>query len=512
MSEPQPLLQMQRISKTFPGVKALKDVDFTVYPGEILALVGENGAGKSTLMRILSGVFLPDADSGDILWDGRAVTIHSPHDAQALGISMIHQELALIPYLDVGKNIYLGREPQGALPGLVNWGQLYRQARAQLDALGLQINPRTEVRRLPLAQQQMVEVAKALSLEARLIVMDEPTSALTDREVETLFAQMRQLKAQGVAIVFISHRMDEIFAIADRVTVLRDGEYVGTEPIAALTEDRIIRMMVGREVNTIYERSEHAISEDPVLEIEGVTSRGVVEDVSLKLYRGEILGLAGLVGAGRTELAETIFGVHPVHAGSIRLEGEAVRITHPAQAIAQGIGLVPEDRKAQGLFLRMGVGENIVMALLTRLTRLGLINHRRAKAINEDFVKRLDIRTPSVQQLVRNLSGGNQQKVVIAKWLTLKPRVLILDEPTRGIDVGAKAEIHRLMHDLAGQGVGILMISSELPEVLGVSDRVVVMHEGRITGMFDPRTATQDEIMSAATGSAANDNGGGVNA
>lgn len=504
MSETQPLLQMQRISKTFPGVQALKQVDLVVYPGEILALVGENGAGKSTLMRILSGVFLPDADSGPILWQGREVSIHSPHDAQALGISMIHQELALIPYLDVGKNIYLGREPAGAVPGSVNWGQLYRQAKQQLDRLGLDVDPRTEVRFLPLAQQQMVEVAKALSLDAQLIVMDEPTSSLTDREVETLFEQMRALKAQGVSIIFISHRMDEIFEIADRVTVLRDGELVGSEPIGSLTEEKIIRMMVGREVNTIYERLEREVSADPVLEARHVTSRGAVEDVSFTLHRGEILGLAGLVGAGRTELAETIFGVRPLHSGEVLLDGQPVKITHPSQAIAQGIGLVPEDRKAAGLFLRMSVGENIVMTLLTKLTRLGLIDQARARQLGEEFVKRLDIRTPSLRQLVRNLSGGNQQKVVIAKWLTLQPRVLILDEPTRGIDVGAKAEIHRLMHELAAQGVGILMISSELPEVLGVSDRVLVMHEGCAAGFFDARTATQDEIMSAATGSAVN--------
>ncbi|NPV65861.1 MAG: sugar ABC transporter ATP-binding protein [Anaerolineae bacterium] len=511
MSEAQPLLQMQRISKTFPGVQALKQVDLTVDPGEILALVGENGAGKSTLVRILNGVFLPDADSGPILWNGRAVTIHSPHDAQALGISMIHQELALIPYLDVGKNIYLGREPAGAVPGTVDWQRLYAQARVQLDRLNLEIDPRTEVRFLPLAQRQMVEVAKALSLDARLIVMDEPTSSLTDREVETLFDQMRALKAQGVSVIFISHRLEEIFAIADRVTVLRDGELVGTEPVAGLTEEKVIRMMVGRELTDIYERSGRTDSRDPVLEVEGLSSHGAIEDISFKLYRGEILGVAGLVGAGRTELAETIFGLRPAHAGVIRLDGQPVTIRRPAQAIAQGIGFVPEDRKAQGLFLRMGVGENIVMAVLRQLTRLGLIQGGRAESIARDFVARLDIRTPSIQQRVRNLSGGNQQKVVIAKWLTLKPRVLILDEPTRGIDVGAKAEIYHLMNDLAAQGVGILMISSELPEVLGVSDRVLVMHEGRLTGEFDPRTATQDDIMSAATGSAAgyNANGGG---
>jgi len=366
------------------------------------------------------------------------------------------------------------------------------------------------VRFLPLAQQQMVEVAKALSLDARLIVMDEPTSSLTEREVETLFQQMRTLKEQGVSVVFISHRLEEIFVIADRVTVLRDGELVGTEVVASLSEEKVIRMMVGRELTDIYERSARADGREPVLEVEGLTSPGAVEDISFRLHRGEILGVAGLVGAGRTELAETIFGLRPAHAGAIRLDGQPVAIQRPAQAIAQGIGFVPEDRKAQGLFLRMGVGENIVMAVLRRLTRLGLIQRGRAESIARDFVARLDIRTPSIQQRVRNLSGGNQQKVVIAKWLTLQPRVLILDEPTRGIDVGAKAEIYHLMNDLAAQGVGILMISSELPEILGVSDRVLVMHEGRLAGEFDPRTATQDDIMSAATGSTAgNANGGG---
>ncbi len=512
MSELQPLLHMMHISKTFPGVQALRDVELIVYPGEILALVGENGAGKSTLMRILNGVFLPDAggvlpsdaDAGQILWEGQPVAIHSPHDAQAVGISMIHQELALIPYLDVGKNIYLGREPGGALPGTIDWGQLYTRAQEQLDRLGLDIDPRIQVNLLPLAQQQMVEVAKALSLDARLLVMDEPTSSLTEREVETLFAQMRTLRDQGVSIIFISHRMDEIFTIADRVTVLRDGELVGSERVADLTEEQIIRMMVGREISTIYERSDHPRSAEPVLEVRGLSVRDTLDDISFRLHRGEILGVAGLVGAGRTELAETIFGVRPTSAGTIAINGQEVRIRRPAHAIGQGIGFVPEDRKAQGLFLRMGVNINVVMAVLRRLTRWGLIRHGQAEQISADLVERLDIRTPSLTQRVRNLSGGNQQKVVIAKWLTLQPRVLILDEPTRGIDVGAKAEIYRLMNDLAAQGVGILMISSELPEVLGVSDRVLVMHEGRLSGEFDPRTATQDDIMGAATGSTLN--------
>ncbi len=499
--QPAPLLEMRAINKSFPGVQALSNVDLVVYPGEILALLGENGAGKSTLMRILDGVFLPD--SGEIRWQGEAVSIHSPHDAQLLGISMIHQELALIPYLDVGKNIYLGREPSARLPGTIDWRQLYRQAGEQLDRLSLSFDPHTTVRDLPIAQQQMVEVAKALSLDVRLIVMDEPTSSLTDTEVETLFAQMRSLRQQGVSIIFISHRLNEIFEVADRVTVLRDGALVGTKAISELTEDELIRMMVGREVGEAYPRDEAAASaggQTPVLDVHNLTRDGAIEDVSFAVRPGEIVGIAGLVGAGRTELAETLFGVHPANSGDVLLDGRALHVRHPAQAIKHGIALVPEDRKEAGLFLRMSVGTNITMKLLSQLTRFGVILWRSVRRVGAEFTDKLNIRTPSLEQRVRNLSGGNQQKVVIAKWLTLKPRVLILDEPTRGIDVGAKAEIHRLMRQLAQQGVGILMISSELPEVLGVSDRVLVMREGRLVAEFDPRRTTQDEIMSAATG------------
>ena len=489
---------MQNISKSFPGVQALKDVTLTVAPGEIMALVGENGAGKSTLMRVLNGV-LP-LEQGEIFWEGRPVAIHSPHDAQSLGISMIHQELALIPYLDTGKNIFLGREPRGIIPGTVNWKRLYAQASEQLDRLGLAIDPRTPVRFLPIAQQQMVEVAKALSLNARLIVMDEPTSSLTDREVETLFAQIKALRTQGVSVIYISHRLEEVFEIADRVTVLRDGMLVGTEPITALDSDRIIRMMVGREIGYVYERSERPPEGPIVLELRGVTRVGAIEDVSLTLRRGEILGVAGLVGAGRTELAETIFGVRPATSGEIWLEGRRVSIRRPSEAIDLGIGFVPEDRKAQGLFLSMDVATNTVMPILRRLTRWLLIQWSRVAKVAAEFITLLDIRTPSARQRVRNLSGGNQQKVVIAKWLTREPKVLILDEPTRGIDVGAKAEIHHLMRQLAGRGVGILMISSELPEVMGVSDRLLVMREGRLVAEFDPRRATDDDVIGAATG------------
>ncbi len=499
---PTPLLEMRAIRKSFPGVQALRDVDLIVHPGEILALLGENGAGKSTLMRILDGVFLPD--SGQIIWQGKPVSLRSPHDAQALGISMIHQEIALIPYLDVGKNIYLGREPAGMLPGTIHWRKLYRDASEQLERLGLSIDPRTPVRDLPIAQQQMVEVAKALSLDARLIVMDEPTSSLSDTEVEMLFVQMQRLKAQGVSIVFISHRLNEIFTVADRVTVLRDGGLVGSKPIGELTQDDLIRMMVGREVDDVYQRGSSAnaaeMSGNPVLEVSHLTRTGAITDVSFTLKRGEIIGIAGLVGAGRTELAETLFGVHRPTSGYVLLDGKELRLTSPAAAIQQGIGLITEDRKALGLFLRMSVGTNITMKLLARLATFGLIPSGKVKKIGTEFSEKLNIRTPSLDQRVRNLSGGNQQKVVIAKWLTLHPRLLILDEPTRGIDVGAKAEIHRLMRELANQGVGIVMISSELPEVLGVSDRVLVMREGRLAAEFDARKTTQDEIMAAATG------------
>jgi ribose transport system ATP-binding protein len=494
----QPLLQMRGICKSFPGVQALKSVDLTVYPGEILALLGENGAGKSTLMKVLNGVYT--ADSGVIEWNGRPVSIHSPSEAQRIGITMIHQELALIPYLDVGKNLYLGREPRGTLPGTIHWRKLYANAEEQLRSVGLNLPVRTPVRFFSIAQQQMIEVAKALSLNARLIVMDEPTSSLTDREVEKLFAQMRQLRERGVAIIFISHRLEEVFAICDRVTVLRDGELIGSRSVDEITTDEIIQMMVGREVRQTYERRQTSAESEVVLQVKGLNRGKLVRDVSFALHRGEVLGIAGLVGAGRTELAQTLFGVYPAASGEIILEGKPLKINYPAQAIAHGIGYVPEDRKGQGLFLNMPVSENIVMAKLRQMVRGLFVRWGLVAQISQDYVKQLSIRTPSIRQAVRNLSGGNQQKTVIARWLTMNPKVLILDEPTRGVDVGAKAEIHRLIRQLADRGVGILMISSELPEVLGVSDRVLVMHEGRITGEFDAASAAQDDLMQAAVG------------
>ncbi len=494
-------LRMEGITRTFPGVQALRDVTFEAARGEIHALVGENGAGKSTLMKVLTGALEPDA--GRILLRGEPVAIRTPADAQHLGLSMIHQELALIPYLTVGQNIYLGREPMRRPGGLVDWGQLYADARQLLSRLNVDVDARAEVHGLSIAQQQMVEVAKALSYNADLIAMDEPTSALTERETDVLFQVMAALRAEGVCLIFISHRLDEVFQIADRITVLRDGQLIGTAPAAQLDEDQVVRMMVGRELGELYPPS-GATQPTIVLEAQGLEDGRELHSVDLRLHRGEILGIAGLVGAGRTALAETLFGVRPATAGTILLEGQPVRLSSPADAIKLGLGLVPEDRKLQGLFMAMAVRENTVISTLHQLTRFGIIDFRAADRLAGDLVQQLDIRTPSLGQRVANLSGGNQQKVIIARWLSLKPRVLILDEPTRGIDVGAKAEIHALMGDLAQQGVGVLMISSELPEVLGVSDRILVMHEGRITGEFSREQANQDDVMRAATGTVAN--------
>ena len=497
MPDTQPsLLEMRDISKAFPGVQALNNVSFSLRAGEIHALVGENGAGKSTLMKILTGAI--SKDSGSILLRGQPVEITDPRSALALGISIIHQELTLIPYLTVAQNIYLGREPRGVLPGTVGWQRLNRDASQLLDRLGLEIAPTTLVSELSIAQRQMVEVAKALSLDASIIAMDEPTSTLSDREVDALFQFMRQLRGQGVGLIFITHRLAEVFVVSDRVTVLRDGQLVGSAPISEMNEGKVIGWMVGRELGEMYPKT--AVPQpEIVLKVQGLRRGDDLKDVSFELHRGEILGLAGLVGAGRTFVARALFGADPVDAGTISLNGQPVHIRSPQQAIRLGIGFVPEDRKAQGLFLGMAVRNNITMTILSTLSRLGVIQSGRREETARRYVDELGIRTPSLGQRVHNLSGGNQQKVVIARWLTLHPKVLLLDEPTRGIDVGAKAEIHALMSDLAAQGVGILMISSELPEVLGVSDRILVMREGRITGEFNRTEATQDAIMAYAT-------------
>jgi ABC-type sugar transport system ATPase subunit len=502
----QPLLRMTGIDKSFPGVHALDQVEITVHRGECVALIGENGAGKSTLMKILSGVYQPDG--GEIVLDGQTVTLHSPRQAQELGISIIYQEFNLMPNLTVAENVFIGREPNSG--GFVNRGKMEADTRALLDTLGVNLDPRAVVRDLSVAEQQMVEIAKALSFNAQLVIMDEPTSALTDREVENLIQIVKTLKARGLGVIFITHRLDEIFHMCDWVTVLRDGRNAGEIPIARATSEAIVRMMVGRNLDNLYvkELPEYDRQAPPVLEVRGLSRTGTVTDasqivlheVSFAVRAGEIVGLAGLVGSGRTEVARSIFGADHFDRGEILIEGQTVTITSPRDAIRRGIGLVPEDRKQQGLVLGLAVRENITLPSLGGLVRLGFVQLGEEQEVARRFVDALRIRTPSLEQKVVNLSGGNQQKVVIAKWLALRPKVLILDEPTRGVDVGAKAEVHHLIAELAAQGVAVLMISSELPEILGMSDRILVMREGRIVADVDRDGATQESIMRYATG------------
>lgn len=491
-----PILQMVGITKQFPGVLALDNVSFEVERGEIHALVGENGAGKSTLLKILAGA-LP-MDKGEILLDGKPVHFTSPLDAINMGIAVIYQEFNLVPYLSAGENIFLGREPR-KFNGFVDFKTLHAKAQAILDRIGANFSSKEIVSRLSVAQQQMTEIAKALSQNAQIIAMDEPTSALTEREVEHLFDIARGLKEEGVAIIFVSHRLEEVFQIADRITVLRDGKYVGTKRVEETNRDEVITMMVGREIKEKIPKRPAPIGEE-ILRVEGLARRGVFSDISFTLHKGEILGLAGLVGSGRTEIARAIFGADPLDSGKIYLEGKEVHIRSPQDAIRLGIGLLTEDRKRYGLVLPMSVRENTTLANLMEVAMRGFINFSKERAVAQRFVDELAIKTPSVEQIARNLSGGTQQKLVLAKWLFTKSKVLIFDEPTRGIDVGAKVEIYELMNQLAERGVGIIMISSELPEVLGMSDRILVIHEGKIAGELKREEATQEKIMHLATG------------
>jgi ribose transport system ATP-binding protein len=501
LSNPEMILRMEGISKSFPGVQALDDVDFEVAVGEVVALVGENGAGKSTLMKILCGAYRKDA--GRIFLQDQEIEIESPHHAQQLGIAIIYQEFNLTPNQSAAANIFIAREPrQGGLGRFLNFvdrQRMEREAQGHLDRVGAHVPASELIRDLSVAQQQMVEVAKALAVDARIIVMDEPTSALGEDEVETLFEIIATLKEQGIAIVFISHRLEEVFRISDRVVVLRDGRRIGSMPISQATSDEVIRMMVGRELTEMFYKEQAEIGA-PLLEVRGLTRRGVVEDVGFTLRRGEILGFAGLVGAGRTETARLLFGVDRKDAGEVWIDGKQVNINSPVEAVAAGLGFVPEDRGLQGLVLKLPVLENIVLPTLDNHSRVGWLDQRALYTTAQDYVGKLNIRTPHLRQKAMFLSGGNQQKVVLAKWLALHPQVLILDEPTRGIDVGAKAEVHALMSQLAQAGMGIIMISSELPEILGMSDRILVMHEGRVAAILDRSEATQEKIMAYASG------------
>jgi ribose transport system ATP-binding protein len=492
----QSLLEVRDLSKRFPGVQALDGATLDVQHGEIMALVGENGAGKSTMMKILSGVY--HADSGSITMDGEEVVPRDPIYARDhLGISIIYQEFNLAQNLSVAENIYLGRLPSSR--GFVRYEQLYRQAEEFLALLGADLDPRVLVARLNVAQQQMVEIAKAISYQAKLLIMDEPTAALTTREAETLFQVTRGLQAKGVGIIFITHRLEEIFSIADKVTVMRDGKTVGSQEISQVDRAGVVRMMVGRDLSEMYAAKDTKIG-CPLLEVEHLSTPDLLDDVSFTLHQGEIVGLFGLLGSGRTDLARALFGVGPTPSGRATIGGCPLTMRSPADSTHLGLGYVPEDRKRHGLVLPMSVRENTTLVVLRELTRGTLVRRGAERQVADRFIADLGIRTPSREQRVNNLSGGNQQKVVVAKWLASSPKVLILDEPTRGIDVGAKAEIHAIMGELAERGVGILMISSELPEVLAMSDRVLVMHEGRLAGEFTREDATEELVMMAATG------------
>jgi len=493
------VLEMCNVTKRFPGVLALNNVQFSLRPGEVHCLVGENGAGKSTLMKILAGA--QPMDSGEIILSEGPVAIHSPHHAQQLGISMIYQEFNLSPYLSVAENIFLGREPRLGGTPFINWKKMYADAREVLGRIRVDLDVRKPVNECSVAQQQMVEIGKAISFNSKIIVMDEPSATLTEHELRALFDLIRTLRRQGIGLIYISHRLEEIFEIGDRVTVMRDGEYVGTNGVCDVTRDDIIRMMVGRELKDEFPKETFERGAER-LRVEGLTRHGAFSNVSFATHCGEIVALTGLVGAGRTEVARAIFGADRIDGGQIHLDGKPVAVRSPQDAIRQGIGLLTEDRKGQGLVLGMTLRENTTLANLRSLVKFLFVNRREERSVTEKYVRELQIKTPSIEQVVQNLSGGNQQKVVLAKWLFTQSKFLIFDEPTRGIDVGAKVEIYKLMNELVRKGVSILMISSELPEVLGMCDRILVMHEGRLAGELLRKDATQERIMQLATGTA----------
>jgi len=493
------VLEMRNVTKRFPGVLALNNVQFNLRPGEVHCLVGENGAGKSTLMKILAGA--QPMDSGEIILSEGPVAIHSPHHAQQLGISMIYQEFNLSPYLSVAENIFLGREPRLGGTPFINWKKMYADAREILGRIRVDLDVRKPVNECSVAQQQMIEIGKAISFNSTIIVMDEPSATLTEHELRALFDLIRTLRRQGIGLIYISHRLEEIFEIGDRVTVMRDGEYVGTNAVCDVTRDDIIRMMVGRELKDEFPKETFDRGAER-LRVEGLTRHGAFSNVSFATHCGEIVALTGLVGAGRTEVARAIFGADRIDGGQIHLDGKPVAVRSPQDAIRQGIGLLTEDRKGQGLVLGMTLRENTTLANLRSLVKFLFVNRREERSVTERFVRELQIKTPSIEQVVQNLSGGNQQKVVLAKWLFTQSKFLIFDEPTRGIDVGAKVEIYKLMNELVRKGVSILMISSELPEVLGMCDRILVMHEGRLAGELSRKDATQERIMQLATGTA----------
>jgi len=498
------ILEMRDITKDFPGVRALNNVNLKVLPGEIHALVGENGAGKSTLIKVLSGVYPFGTYEGDIVLNGNVVRFHNVHDSESMGISVIYQELTLIKEMTIAENIFLGNEPMKGI--FVDWDDMSKKSQNLLKKVKLNINVHKKIKELGVGQQQLVEIVKALSKKVNILVLDEPTAALSEKETENLMDILRGLKNEGVTCIYISHRLVEVFQIADRVTVLRDGETIGTDEVKNLTESKIISMMVGRELKELYPREKHKAGKTILkirdLNVEDPSRPGkmLIKNVSFDVKQGEILSIFGLVGAGRTEMLASIFGAFPSNVtGKIYLEDKEIKISSPRDAIKNGLGLLTEDRKGNGLVLKMNVMENITLASLDKFSKIFIDKNAEVRK-SKEFVSSLRIKTPSLMTLVNNLSGGNQQKVVIAKWLSTKPRVLFLDEPTRGIDVGAKVEIYKIMNELVKEGVGIVMVSSELPEIIGMSDRILVMCEGQLTGELQNVNVTQEQIMYYATG------------
>jgi len=489
------ILELRNISKRFSGVEVLHEVSFSLRPGEVHALLGENGAGKSTLVKVITGVHQPDG--GEIILNGAPVHFSDARESRNAGIAAIYQELSLFPDLDVAENIFVGRQPI-AQGGRIDWRKLYSQADQLLSSLGVHLDLKQKTRSLSIAQQQMVEIARAFSINARILIMDEPTSSLTLNEVADLFRLVRRLREDGTGIIFISHRLEELFEIADRVTVLRDGAYVATRPMSQVNREDLIRLMVGRTISNLFPKQTVEAGE-VVLKVENLSRTGVFQNISFELRRGEILGMAGLVGAGRTDVARAIFGVEPPTSGSIQIDGQDVSITSPHQAMNLGLAYVPEDRQVHGLIPAMTIVSNISLPIINGFSTWGWLNRENERSSAFTSARQMEVRANNIWQKARELSGGNQQKVVLAKWLSTKPRILILDEPTRGIDVGTKAAVHELMSKLASEGMAILMISSELPEVLGMSDRIIVMREGIQTACFSRAEATQEKILHAAT-------------
>jgi inositol transport system ATP-binding protein len=490
------VLEVADVRKEFPGVVALDNVQFKLRPGSVHALMGENGAGKSTLMKIVAGIYTPD--SGTFKLRGVDIRLKSPLDALENGIAMIHQELNLMGPMTIAENIWIRREPRNRF-GFINHGEMRKRTQELFNRLNIELDPTVEVGSLSVANRQMVEIAKAVSFNSDVLIMDEPTSALTEKEVTHLFQIIRALKGEGKGIIYITHKMNELFEIADEVSVFRDGKYIATKLSKDLNRDEIIRMMVGREITQMFPKETVPIGKVK-LSVKGLTLNGIFSDVSFDVREGEILGIAGLVGSGRSNIAETIFGVTPASAGTIEIDGKVVNVKSPSIAMKNGIAFLTEDRKETGCFLLLDIQDNTQMAVLqSRYVNYGFVQQKQLAKDSEAMAQTLRVRTPDMSEPIMNLSGGNQQKVLIARWLLTKPRILILDEPTRGIDVGAKAEIHKLVSQLAGQGVAVIMISSEMPEVLGMSDRIMVVHEGRVTGFLDRKDADQVKIMELAS-------------